>query len=667
MNRNVTYTNPVPVKGNANMTAPDPFVLEYRGRYYCYSTDVDGVQLTTSQDLVQWEYCGYAYREEGRDSYWAPCVTYRNGTFYLYVSNRPQGSDNAHLQRMRVATSNTPQGPFKFQRVMADYFLIDADVVCGADGQDYMFYASNQFSEFCADRPGTAVVVDKMTDPLHLAGEPRPVILPTLDQEIFAENRFGDGRDWHTIEGSAYFEHRNRAYMTYSGNAYVREDYFMGYTQSARQSDIGSTSWTKFPSDASFHPLVRRTNLVEGTGHNSVIRAPNLVDWWLIYHGRSNLTPLNPDIEERNMRIDRLFIDGDQLTTTAPTATRQASPHFPTVLDLFDQGSLTNQWKVTSGRVSAAANHLETSNIGGTQLQLQHPVGPAVFEVWLRGSSQDNQPRFGMRLGATSSYTIWFDAGTNTIFAELECGNITQRVAQAPLGDFKFDAWQGIRVERSLSHVTVLLGNRRLLRISTELGDSPVSIAFLSQSTRLELGSFKLTEHIDWYVVEPGQGVTEHPGNLFESTTPLTLTQDGLRPVWGNRTLTMNRPAVCGTDLTFDLYLANPESSATICLQQDQRQPIRVELTPTALRLDKEIRERTGLTPNRTTLHLHAGSETVEIRCGDATLAAVSDHPVATEFSVQLELKEASLLGLTRTRTSQVTTETNEGAPLEDK
>ena len=44
-----------------------------------------------------------------------------------------------------------------------------------------------------------------------------------MDEEIFARNRFGDGRDWHTVEGATYFAYRDRAFITYSANAYEHE------------------------------------------------------------------------------------------------------------------------------------------------------------------------------------------------------------------------------------------------------------------------------------------------------------------------------------------------------------------------------------------------------------------------------------------------------------
>src|ERR1700749_410449 len=52
-----TYTNPVNVEG------ADPFVIHYRGTYYCYATSADdGFKCWSSSDLVHWTPRGYAFQ-----------------------------------------------------------------------------------------------------------------------------------------------------------------------------------------------------------------------------------------------------------------------------------------------------------------------------------------------------------------------------------------------------------------------------------------------------------------------------------------------------------------------------------------------------------------------------------------------------------------------------
>lgn len=328
-----TFVNPPVYTDGSKHTNPDPFMISFLGKYFCYSTGIEGVNLSVSTDLIHWEHRGFCYQEEGRSSYWAPCVIYRNGMFYMYVSNRPEGAEDPHLQRMRVATSPTPEGPFSFHSQLLDRFTIDADVVTGNDGVTVMFYACNDLTEKFSGRIGTGVVVDVMPTLYSLAGSPKPVIMPSIDQEIFERNRFGDGRDWFTIEGSTYFSENEFAYQTYSGNAYENPDYFIGLSRTKRAESLYDLEWEKVPSDSEYAPLIRQTSEVEGTGHNSMTRAPNLLDRWICYHGRDRAEKRVFGLEQRQLFVDQLFVEGGEVLTAAPTCAEQPIPKQPTYQD----------------------------------------------------------------------------------------------------------------------------------------------------------------------------------------------------------------------------------------------------------------------------------------------------------------------------------------------
>jgi len=47
--------------------------------------------------------------------------------------------------------------------------------------------------------------------------------------------------------------------------------------------------------------------VVEGTGHNSVVKAPNNVDDWVVYHGRNVNKIFDESMEQRQMRMDPLM------------------------------------------------------------------------------------------------------------------------------------------------------------------------------------------------------------------------------------------------------------------------------------------------------------------------------------------------------------------------
>lgn len=214
-----TYTNPVLYADGKSHTAPDPFVLKYRDLYYCYATDEHGILVSTSPDMVHWTSHGFCYTEAGRRNFWAPSVILINGVFHMYFSNMPAEETDTHTEIMRVAVSEDPLGPFEKKAELFNTFAIDSQVVYGDDGQLYLLYADNQVTGLSDDRPGTSVMIDRLVTPYSRENKPRPLIVPTMDEEIFARNRFGDGRDWHTVEGATYFAYRDRAFITYSANA----------------------------------------------------------------------------------------------------------------------------------------------------------------------------------------------------------------------------------------------------------------------------------------------------------------------------------------------------------------------------------------------------------------------------------------------------------------
>ena len=59
------YVNPVTYEDGPH-TDPDPFVLRFRGRYYCYSTGETQVNVSVSRDMVHWTRLGAALERPDR-------------------------------------------------------------------------------------------------------------------------------------------------------------------------------------------------------------------------------------------------------------------------------------------------------------------------------------------------------------------------------------------------------------------------------------------------------------------------------------------------------------------------------------------------------------------------------------------------------------------------
>ena len=246
-----------------------------------YVTGEKGVMLFESDNFSFWKELGICYKKFGEFNYWAPSVIEIGDKYYMYVSSMPEGETDTHKERIQVAVSSSPSGPFHFIRFITPEFSIDPHVVKSGDDL-YIFYSLNIYK---ADRVGTVVVLDKMYSPLEVVGEPKVVVRPTLDEEIFMKDRFKKGEHWHTIEGPFYYRKGNYHYLFYSGNCYQNENYFVGYAVAyGNTDDLLSLDFKKYPSDNVYSPLLRKNEFEEGTGHNSVLDVGDKT--YLIYHGR---------------------------------------------------------------------------------------------------------------------------------------------------------------------------------------------------------------------------------------------------------------------------------------------------------------------------------------------------------------------------------------------
>ena len=488
MEKQCYYTNPIYFPHHPKQTNPDPYVLKYRGRYYCYASGHEGVHVSVSDDLVNWEYKGYAINEAGRMDYWAPCVIYHNGLFYMYYSNVYGYEDDCHYEFLKAAVSKNPLGPFEYQKTFFDKFSIDAHVVRDTDGIFYLFYSPNDYKGTADENAGTVILVDKLLDMFTLEGKPMPVVLPTIKEEIFEVNRFGDGRDWHTLEGAFYFTRFNTAYVMYSANAYTHENYFIGYSTAPKNTCIGALKWTKYPNDFNYRPLIRRNEAVEGTGHNSVIKGPNNVDYWIAYHGRDAAEGIEEGTEQRQLRIDPLYFDGGRLVTPAPSYTQQEGPHKPLYSDGFKE--LGKDWSVKSGGFEAKENALHsTSTKELNVLALQKPIENYILEIDLKGQPTHMGSRYGIRLwddGQGSYLEAILESGDQTLKLNLcERGIATILYKEGLYTDFDFSVYHNIKIKRCFEKFTIFLDE-------VELFSQKVHVAFgnIGLCTYYTLASF---------------------------------------------------------------------------------------------------------------------------------------------------------------------------------
>ena len=236
----------------------DPFILESGGRFYIYTTGSDGVYAYSSDELFSgWKFEGRVFTYPEVEDFWAPSVIELNGVYYMYCSFEFYGDvpdKGGHRQTMFVSSSKNPLGPFENAKQLLHPFSIDSHVVKNESGL-FIFYSTNTFE---GERPGTYIAVDRLLDPENAEGKPVPMIMPSLDEEIFRRDRYEKGIHWHTVEGAFYFREGDWHYLMYSGSCYENENYFVGYARAKTdETDLTKIKFEKYPDDKTYAPVLR--------------------------------------------------------------------------------------------------------------------------------------------------------------------------------------------------------------------------------------------------------------------------------------------------------------------------------------------------------------------------------------------------------------------------
>ena len=146
----------------------DPSIINVDGTYYCYNTDVSfgsgvrpGIQIRKSQDLINWEFLGWAFNgipskgstyilSQGAtpfNSLWAPFIMKEGDEYRLYYS---LSSSTGRLSVIGLATSSNPEGPWVEKDLVvtsaADGTVqtnaIDPSVVVTPSGEHWFYYGS---------------------------------------------------------------------------------------------------------------------------------------------------------------------------------------------------------------------------------------------------------------------------------------------------------------------------------------------------------------------------------------------------------------------------------------------------------------------------------------------------------------------------------------------
>lgn len=299
----------------------DPFVLSADGRWWAFGTGPGEASQSlvglVSDDLVRWEVTGPVLSPgplpDGATHAWAPeAVPTDDGRYALYYS--AGRGDRGH--RLRVALADVPGGPYTDVGVdltPEEPFAIDPHCFVDSGGGRYLYYAVDRVD---GSRVGTVVVVDRLLSLDRLAGDPRPVVTPSADWQVYEPGRsmYGSVYDWHTCEGPAVVRRGSAYWCLYSGGNWQTDSY--GVSWASAPTPLGP--WTEEPSDEA-RVLRSRPGVVHGPGHASVATDRTGQDW-LVYHA------WDPDGTARRMCIDPLTWTADGPVCDGPSAWDRAGP-----------------------------------------------------------------------------------------------------------------------------------------------------------------------------------------------------------------------------------------------------------------------------------------------------------------------------------------------------
>ena len=178
-------------------------------------------------------------------------------------------------------------------------FAIDSDAFIDADGQAYLFYATDFYDADATTFRGTALVMDRLQTMTELAGTPQTVMRAHWPWQIFERDRLMRGvrQDWYTLEGPCVVKRGGRYYCFYSGGNYQNDTYGVDYLVADRITG----PWTEVGRERG--PQIMRTvpGKVSGPGHCSVVASPDGERDFIVYHA------WDPTMQKRQMWVDPLI------------------------------------------------------------------------------------------------------------------------------------------------------------------------------------------------------------------------------------------------------------------------------------------------------------------------------------------------------------------------
>ena len=290
----------------------DPFCFLHEGTYYAIGTGAEEagqagstgrvIPMVKSKDLQCWEEVGPVLEPPGEErggSFWAPEIAYHEGTFFLYY----HANGNGRGFRVRVATSRTPEGPYRdtgqpLTDVAANPFAIDSHAFRDDDGQWTLFYATDFQDSDSGTFRGTALVADRLNSMTELEGRPQVVMRAHWPWQIYERARPLSGltADWYTLEGPCVVKRDGKYYCFYSGGNYQNDSYGVDYLVAERITG----PWREVGKVRGPQLMRSVPGEVIGPGHHSIVSSPDGQRDYIVYHA------WNAALTKRQMWVDPL-------------------------------------------------------------------------------------------------------------------------------------------------------------------------------------------------------------------------------------------------------------------------------------------------------------------------------------------------------------------------
>lgn len=296
----LNFTNPL-----FDRYMADPFVYQADGFYYLIATGdaEDGrfLPIYRSKDFVNWEFVRGAVEKgkEGawnRKNFWAPEVVENDGRFYLHYTGCADGYPGNEGNRVGLAVSESPEGPFEDVGVVVPTSSLDGSAWQDTDGKWYLYYATD-FGDPDGKKQGQ-IYVDRLLDFQTVEGKPKLIV---------------DWNGWQ--EGPFMVKEGGIYYLTYSINGWKSDRYQVRFATS-------SSPTGPFVEPEEGNPVLSSTDEVKGPGHHMILQ-DGAGDRWMIYHG------WDPEFTARYPRADRMQIGNGSVTVDGPTQTPQSPPAAP--------------------------------------------------------------------------------------------------------------------------------------------------------------------------------------------------------------------------------------------------------------------------------------------------------------------------------------------------